>query len=342
MSILKHLRPFHFLKNGPLQLILKSSINSASINPVEDMGTIQDPKHIYKPPLNVRFKSVDSESQFFEMPASASTTAKANVVDEVDEKLTGDYSGFFINNFRKSDLVSLYKGNNLTERLNTNLERSLAIYLYELIIMNELLASRASADPEVPLGPIKEPDHSCSTNFVIYLLSKLGLNEYPYSLLLNQEYTFKFNSFRNAKTKPTLSVVKQFQNSCLVKENYFLHNLDPELSDCQIGLDMLASACTNYHLPFGTARRRDQHMYGLRVAGSQFTFYKAFVPVQYIRSIDPASEESSETELTIYKYPSTQDDSIATHGLDYTSEKDRPSIIKMLFKLKQQLSEMPE
>ena len=186
MSMIKHLRSFGLLKNCSLQLVFKSSINNMPINPVEDIGTIQDPKLIYKPPLNIRFKSVDTESQLFELPGSTSIPIidKAEQTATADEKLISDYAGFFINNFRKSDLVSLYKGNNLTERLNTDLERSLAIYLYEIIIKNELLASHASSISEaVPLD-IKEPDHSCSTNFLIYLLSKLGLNEYPYSLFL--------------------------------------------------------------------------------------------------------------------------------------------------------------
>jgi len=121
----------------------------------------------------------------------------------------------------------------------------------------------------------------------------LRFNRYPFLLNLQPDYSFEV--FGNKVTaKLEFSIEKNKSILCFftllskiieVDEDKHLHSITSttEYGEAQIAAEILAF--TNYDKPDSPSREEDQTIFAIRVIGTRFTFYKAFVSKEYCNSL---------------------------------------------------------
>ena len=203
------------------------------------------------------------------------------------------------------------------EDLNDD-EKTIALYLNDVIINDPLTTG------------IRE---TLTDDFVNYLLTELKFNKYPFSLKLQHDYSFKvFDEKVTAKIE--FSIEKNLGVVCFSEDKH-LNGIDSssEYGESQIAAEILACAYNNYNKADSPSRGKDQVIYTTRVIGSRFTFYKAFVSSYYIESLNEWLPPDI-YNVSVLRFPPQEKSYL---GYDYANEKERPIIIELLLRLREQI-----
>jgi hypothetical protein len=179
---------------------------------------------------------------------------------------------------------------------------------------------------------------SFTNNFVNYLLNKVGFNSFPLVLNAQPKYWFEVEN-NKVSTRPEFSVEKEDQIKCIfLDESRHLSNLKlaTEFAECQIVAELLACAFTNYTHPLSKTMLHDQTIYAVRIIGTRFTFYKTQIKKEYFEALSQGGTLNESQSVSVLRYP-PNDDKETIHGFDYSNKAQRPHILKLLTRLKEQI-----
>ncbi|CAG8540347.1 3858_t:CDS:2, partial [Racocetra fulgida] len=150
----------------------------------------------------------------------------------------------FVGNLTRKELLTAITGSPILKKLNNN-EISLAIYLND-VILNEKQS--------------KEFRETFTVSLVNYLLTELELNKHPFTL------------------RAEFSILKE-NALILIDEDKHIRGLrqQTENGESQISAEILACAFTNFNNAISPTVGKSQTVYAMRVIGTRFTLYKAFL-----------------------------------------------------------------
>lgn len=199
-------------------------------------------------------------------------------------------------------------------------EKTIALYLNDVIINDPLTTG------------IRE---TLTYDFVNYLLTELKFNKYPFSLKLQHDYSFKIFG-EKVTAKIEFSIEKNVGVVCFSEDKH-LNGIDSssEYGESQIAAEILACAYNNYNKADSPTRGNDQTIYTTRVIGTRFTFYKAFVTSNYIESLNYGFPQE-DNDITILRFPPKSQKQYYM-GYDYANENERPIIIELLLRVREQI-----
>jgi hypothetical protein len=169
-------------------------------------------------------------------------------------------------------------------------------------------------------------------------LNKVGFNSFPLVLNAQPKYSFEVEN-NKVTTRPEFSVEKEEQIKCIfLDESRHLSNLKlaTEFAECQIAAELLACAFTNYAHPLSKTMLHDQTIYAVRIIGTRFTFYKAEIKKDYFEALNEGGTLNESQSVTVLRYP-PNDDKETIYGFDYSNKSQRPHILKLLTRLKEQI-----
>lgn len=172
-------------------------------------------------------------------------------------------------------------------------------------------------------------------SFVNYLLMELRFNKYPFLLNLQPDYSFQVYSTR-VTAKVEFSIEKNNSILCFDEDKH-LHSISSTTRESQIGAEILACAFTNYDKPDSPIRGKDQTIFAMRVIGSRFTLYKAFVSKDYIQSLNEGFPPEDQN-VNVMRFPPNANDT--SYGYDYANENHRPLILDLLVRLREYMRGM--
>ena len=220
-------------------------------------------------------------------------------------------SSLLLKNLTRDDLSIIAHRYDILNSLNDD-EKTLALYLHKVLTTDVRTDS-----------------------FVNYLLMELRFNKYPFLLNLQPDYSFQVYSTR-VTAKVEFSIEKNNSILCF-DEGKHLHSISSttEYGESQISAEILACAFTNYDKP--DSPRRDQTIFAMRVIGSRFTLYKAFVSKHYIQSLNEGFPPEDQN-VKVMRFPPNANDT--SYGYDYADENHRPFILDLLVRLREYMRGM--
>jgi hypothetical protein len=293
--------------NLPIKTNIKPKLASISLLP----STTNLFTSIHTRSLNINFENVRTSNEILEP-----------ITDR--EKLTFD-SSLLIKNLKRNELTTIDENDELLNTLNDE-EKSMAIYLNKVILHDPFKVS------------IRE---SFTNNFLDFLLNKLEFNKYPFVLNLQPRYTFDAESTKIV-SRPDFSVEKADKQICLIflDETKHVNNikLENEFGECHLAGDFIAASFSNYSLPCNKKFLRDQTLYGVRVIGTRFTFYKCQAKMSYLSELEQACMNPLES-LNVSRYPANNYGDIQ-FGYDFSNSLHRVLIIELLIQLREQIRKM--
>ncbi|RHZ47963.1 hypothetical protein Glove_564g43 [Diversispora epigaea] len=241
-------------------------------------------------------------------------------VDEIinsfpENKIDND---LLVNNFTRKDLLSAEPGSFTLEKLNNDNEKSLAIYLNEVLFNDRLT---------------QDIQETHTNTFVDYLFRELRFDKYPLSMKLQLDFSFRISE-HEVFVKIEFSVIKNKVTLC-IDEDKHIHTLNrsTKYGESQISAEIFACAYTNFENFYSSTFGKDQTVYAIRVIGTRFTFYKVFLSSEYFKSLDKGFSPNDLT-VTIYRFP-PNDNEITPFGYDYADKDHRRLILNLLFSLKE-------
>lgn len=256
--------------------------------------------------LNVNIKDAKSEDEMFsQLPTGI-------VIDNY----------FMIEGLTRDELSVIDHQPHIKQKIKSREGRTLASYLNQ-VIKNDPLKTG-----------IKE---TLTDSFVNYILARLEFNEEPF--LMNMQSKCRFpvgGKFVTAVIEFTIE--KNNTILCFDEDKHFHgHTVSYayEYGESQIAAEILACAYTNFDR--GEYRGKDHTVFAMRIIGSRFTFYKAFVSAEYCKSISNGLPPSDKT-VYILRYPPNNDKDL--YGYDYADNQLRPKIIELLFRLREHIKRM--
>ena len=254
--------------------------------------------------LNIEYIDADNESELFERLAQDFSIK--------------EYEHLFIKNLSRYQILELDNLPDIKSQLN-NKEKTIANYLQKVLVNDPLKTG------------VKE---TLTDSFVNYLLSKLEFNDYPFLLNLQEEYGFVIGR-KKVTAKIEFTIERDNSVFCL-DEGKHLHGITAtsEYGECQIAAEILSCAYSNFEGARSHTKEMDQTIFAVRVIGSRFTFYKAFIKAEYLRSL-PYGFPPNNLGVKILRLPSIQQ---SEYGYDYADEKVRPLIIEFFLRLRETIS----
>jgi hypothetical protein len=212
----------------------------------------------------------------------------------------------FIKNYNRKDIQNI---DDLDNHNELNNDEKTLIDLLQRIIKNE----------DVRIGTRE----SFTDTFVDHLLRKLGFETYPLRLNVKPFYSMKIKN-KEITSEYDFSIEKR-KSILMVEEDKHLKNTvkSQEYGEYQIAGEILAGGFTNY-----VDNPCDQIIYGMRVIGTKFTFYKSYICEEYLGSLIYGLPEK---EMKIYKYSKNTE-----KGYDFMNINDRKEILQMLTSFKSQ------
>lgn len=214
-------------------------------------------------------------------------------------------ASLMLKNYNERDIVFM---DDLQNNTTLNINEKTLIDLLQRVILNE----------KVALGTRE----SLTDTFVDFILRAFGFEKYPLRLNIRPLYTFQVGQ-KKITSECDFSVEKG-KNILMVEEDKHLNNTfkSDEFGEFQMAGEFLAAASTNYqHNP------NDQVIFGVRVIGTRFTFYKAHFSKEYLYNL---SEMIPDVKSIIYR------NGKGDKGYNFTNPEDRKFILNMLSHLKQQ------
>ena len=279
-----------------------------------DNGKLDRPEHLAnsakyfrirdRKSLNIEYIDADNELELFERLAQ--------------DFPIKEYEHLFINNLSRYQILELDNLPDIKSQLN-NKEKTIANYLQKVLVNDPLKTG------------IKE---TLTDSFVNYLLSKLEFSDYPFLLNLQEEYEFIIGR-KKVTAKIEFTVERNNSVFCLDEDKH-LHGITAtsEYGECQIAAEILACAYSNFEGAKSHTKEMDQTIFAVRVIGSRFTFYKAYVKAEYLRSL-PYGFPPDNLVTKVLRFPSKQQ---SEYGYDYADERVRPLIIEFFLRLRETIS----
>ncbi|RHZ59538.1 hypothetical protein Glove_363g14 [Diversispora epigaea] len=203
-------------------------------------------KKIHREALNIHYKNVYSANEIL------------NPLPE-NFKINND---LFVSNFTKEDLLT-FPGSSIWQKLANDEERSLAKYLNDAIL-NEQLSKK-----------IRE---TFTDTLVNYFFAEFKLNKYPFTLRLQSDFGFS------------------------ISDKDIIAKSKTEYGESQISAEILACAFTNFRNIESPTFKMDQTVYAIRVIGTRFTFYKVFLSIDYCEFLENGFPPKTST-VTIIRFP---------------------------------------
>jgi hypothetical protein len=234
------------------------------------------------------------------------------------------YSSYLlVNNLTRDELSLVGHRNDILNKLVDNDEKTLALYLYK-VIQNDPLTTG-----------VRE---SLTDSFVNFILTDLRFNRYPFLLNLQPDYSFEV--FGNKVTAKLEFSIEKNKGILCFDEDKHLHGISSttEYGEAQIAAEILACAFTNFDKADSPTREQDQTIFAIRVIGTRFTFYKAFVGSEYCKSLGDGFPPDSHT-ITVYRFP-PNDDKETFYGYNYANENHRPIVLRLLIQLREHIRNM--
>ncbi|RCH78087.1 hypothetical protein CU098_004708, partial [Rhizopus stolonifer] len=179
-------------------------------------------------------------------------------------------------------------------------EKTIALYLNDVIVNDPLTTG------------IRE---TLTDDFVNYLLTELKFNKYPFSLKLQHDYSFKIFG-EKVTAKIEFSIEKNVGVVCFSEDKH-LNGIDSssEYGESQIAAEILACAYNNYNKADSPTR--------------------AFVTSNYIESLNYGFPQE-DNDITILRFPPKSQKQYYM-GYDYANENERPIIIELLLRVREQI-----
>ncbi|KAF0421284.1 hypothetical protein F8M41_006807 [Gigaspora margarita] len=226
-------------------------------------------------------------------------------------------------NLTRKELLAAIPGNPILNKLNNNDELSLAMYLND-VLLNEKQS--------------KEIRETFTDSLINYLLMELRLNKHPFTLRLHPDFSFSVSD-KNVSAKVEFSILKE-NAMILIDEDKYIRSLrqTTEYGESQISAEILACAFTNFDNADSPTTGESQTVYAMRVIGTRFTFYKAFLSRDYLRSLHKGFPPHN-LSVTISRFP-PNDSKETLHGHDYADKNQRFLIVDLLYRLKESLLKM--
>ncbi|RHZ84394.1 hypothetical protein Glove_82g5 [Diversispora epigaea] len=256
---------------------------------------------MHREALNIYYKNVYSENEILDpLPE--------------DYKINND---LLVGNLTNEDLMSAVSGSYILEKLNNRTERNLAKYLNDVII-NDRLATGTR--------------ETFTDTFVNYLFKKLEFDEEPLLMRLQPDFSFTVSE-KDISAKVEFSIVKEKVILCIDEDKHIRSlRAKTEYGESQISAEILACAFTNFNNADSLTFRMDQTIYAMRVIGTRFTFYKAFLSSDYFESLKHGFPPENLT-TTIFRFP--PNDKATFYGYNYADKDHRCLILDLLFRLKE-------
>ncbi|CAG8683386.1 7934_t:CDS:2 [Dentiscutata erythropus] len=217
----------------------------------------------------------------------------------------------FVGNLTRKELLAAIPESPILEKLNNDNELSLAMYL------NDAILNEAFTD-----------------SFVNYLLTELRLNKHPFKLRLQPDFSFSVSD-KDVSAKAEFSIK---ENSMILIDNIRSLRKKTEYGESQISAEILACAFTNFDHAISPTTGESQTVYAMRVIGTNFTFYKAFLSRDYLKSLHQGFPPHN-LSVTISRFP-PNDSQKTRFGHDYADKDHRFLIIDLLYRLKECLFKM--
>lgn len=177
-----------------------------------------------------------------------------------------------------------------------------------------------------------ETRESKTDTFVNFLLTDLRFNRDPFLLNLQPDYKFRVAN-KQITSKPEFTIEKDDTVMCLDEDKH-IHNTTKVsgYGQDQIAGELLACAYVNYNNADSISAGCDQTVFAIRVIGSKFTFYKAFITSSYFQSLADGFPPDEE-QVRIFRYPSYN------IGYDYADPSHRAEILELLVRLRERIKQ---
>jgi len=226
-----------------------------------------------------------------------------------------------LSNLTRDQLAVIDHHPSLRDQITKREGRTLANYLNQVLLNDPLKTG------------VKE---SLTDSFVNYLLTKMEFNEEPFLMNLQSDCSFTVGR-QTVNARIEFTIERDRQILCFDEDKHF-HSIreSTEYGESQISAELLACAYTNFDRSDSPTRGSDQIVFGIRVIGSRFTFYKAHASANYCESLTYGFPSDSE-RMVVLKYPSREH---YPYGYDYADEKLRPTIVELLFRIREQIKKI--
>jgi len=168
----------------------------------------------------------------------------------------------------------------------------------------------------------------------------LGFNEEPFLLNLQSDYSFTVDR-KTVTAKIEFTIEKNQGILCFDEDKHFHgHAVTSayEYGESQIAAEILACGYTNFEKTDSPTKVKSQTIFAIRVIGTRFTFYRAFVSTDYCRSITYGFPPDSQ-KIEVLRHPSNKNEELF-YGYDYANENHRATIIKLLIRLREDIKKM--
>ncbi|RIB28783.1 hypothetical protein C2G38_2157155 [Gigaspora rosea] len=249
-----------------------------------------------------------------------SVNSANEIFDPLSEKIQIN-NDLLVSNLTRQDLLLAIPESPILKKLN-NGEKSLAKYL-NMVIINET--------------PITTFQGTFTDSLVNYLLVELKFNSHPFMLKLQSDFNFSvFNKEVSAKAE---FIVSKGNAQILIDDDKHIHRLRNcrENGESLMSAEILACAFTNFDNGLSPTAGRSQMFYAMRVIGTKFTFYKAFMSDDYLRSLYKGFPPDN-LSATIFRFPPIN--MKTPYGYDYADKNHRSLIIDLLYRLRECLLKM--
>lgn len=178
---------------------------------------------------------------------------------------------------------------------------------------------------------VRGTEESKTSALVNHIFTKLEFGEYP--LKINPQPMFSFNVHTHKVSSKLDYAIMKERSIMLVDEDKHIRNTGPPYAwgEYQIAGELIASAYTNFLL---APRLYKSTLYGVRVIGLKFTFYKATITSEYLTSL---GEGFPDLPVHILRYPPESSDKDFPY-LDYGNVDERKRIIDILTEIRSEIT----
>ena len=220
----------------------------------------------------------------------------------------------YVSNLSKRAIVNALEDKHMFDKLDRKSKTF-------VLLMNHVMENEVT---------LRGTEESRTDAFVSHILEKLEFGEYP--LMIQPQPLFKFRVYtKEISSKLDFAVIKD-KRTMLIDEDKHIKNTGPASAwgEYQLAGELIASAYCNYSI---STRDYNSILYGVRVIGLKFTFYKAVISPEYLISL---GEGFPDLTVPIIRYPVNTKDKDFPY-LDYADENDRKIIVNMLIRMRESI-----
>ena len=174
-------------------------------------------------------------------------------------------------------------------------------------------------------------DETVVDAFIMQLLFLLGFSDYPFKMTAHPWYKTMLGK-QKISSKFDFSVT-QLHDKKIVLVSEDKHMLNDDYGENQIAGELIA-ALTHKYVQTG---KINDWLFGIRVKGTYFTFYKTYPSATYLESLSVRLPTES---MTIFQYPPAMKLSKSeqlSSQLDFDNPSDHQHIIELLISIKEHI-----